>query len=411
MKEKISAAADALNAAETKKEIGGRTLGSRTKAKEETPVAEDTFVKLGEFIGDTHNFKSSLIVKPQRKRLLETEDQGEEFMTLSCKAVNYLSLVYKKEEILAMLLETYEETAEIVKDIIIKDNSILVILNKSEIVKTRKDENLLDQSLNYIERYLKENVITDELMDLTVNGTLDVYGEEFAIELGIPKFITTVLAPRLVRLVSDDNAHTVLKKWALGKHEVRNDIMAVCFIVAPSDNEVTFQKKNFVGLQATLSHEEFSNEFKGSFKEDKETKVVFKRISNVLNNVPKSSATTKYVLKGSDSSAEITCVPLVEFERARYQAPGAADSNNWFLKSLAVACNTTTQLNEGEIRRYFGELINESVVIFGVEGESKSFLLPDIYKIAQKAVLGKVDSQLKTSVRVNDSLISMTLHI
>lgn len=412
MKEKISAAADALNAAETKLE--GRTLGARTKAKEEVatkPEAEGEFVKLGEFIGDTHNFKSSINIKPSRKRLLNTEDKSEEFMTLPCRAVNYLSLVYKKEEILEMLLMVNDCVAEIVKDIIIKDDSILVILNKTELLKERKDETLLDQSLNYIERYLKENVIPEELMNLTVNGTLDTYGEEFAIELGISKFITTIIAPKLVVLDTDDTLNAVLKRWAVGKHEVRNDVMAVCFVVAPSDNKVRFQKKNFVGLQATLTHEEFVTEFGKVFKEDKSAKIVFKRISNVLNNVPKSSTTTKYILKGNDSSAEITCVPLVEFDRSRFEAPGAADSTNWFLKSLASACNTTRQLNEKEIRRYYGELINDSVIIFGVEGELKSFLLPDIYKVAQKAVLGKVDVNLKTGVRVNDSLISMTLHI
>lgn len=413
MKDKITTAAEVLNSAEeTKKEIGGRSLGSRTRTKEETVSNDGELVKLGEFIGESHNFKDSITIAPQRKRLLLTTDDSEEKVSIPCNAVNYLSLVYKKEEILAMILKISDSTLSIVKDIVIKDDSIIVILNKLELLKERKDLNLFDQSLNSITRHLKEDAIPSELMDLTVNGTLDSYGEEFALEIGIPKFIKTIIAPKLVLLVEDKDENLVLKRWALGKHEVRNEVMAVCFLISPSNNKVVFKKKNFVGLQATLPHDEFAEAFKKAFeKQDKTAKVVFKRISNVLNNIPKASSTAKYVLKGKDSSAEITCVPLIEFNRNDYEVPSAEESSDWFLKSLANACNTTRQINESEVRRCFKDLVNESVVIFGAEGEYKSFLLPDIYKVTQMAMLGHIDSSFKTSVRVNDSLISMTLHI
>lgn len=419
MKEKVnvSAAADALNETSVK-EVPSRNLGARTrKTVDPMETRPDDFVKMGEYIGKPHNYGSSITVKPSREKLLEITDDSKDYMTLSCNAVNFLSLTYDKEEILDLILNITSEVTEIVKDVILKDDSILVLLDKSAILKDRDDADLLDYSLNYIERYINLEAIPNELLDLTVMRNLKSYGEEFAIEVDYNKLIADIIAPRLIRInydltrTAEEEKRIILSRWEIGKHEVRKDELSTCFVIAPSDADVVFKKKNFVALQATLTHSEYAREFKHNFNKDSAAKVEFKKISSVLNNMSKSSVTSQYILKGSDSSAEVTNVPLVEFNRSKFELESDENSNNWFLRSLAKACNTSKNLNETSLRRYFGELINESVIIFGVEGETRTFLLPDIYKITHYTLLGRVDATLKTAIKVNDTHVSVNLHI
>lgn len=429
------------------KKFGSRTAESTTKS-------EDTFVKYGEF-GKYHNFGASIVKKETGDNLLKKSVLSEKLMFRG-GLINYISLNYNKDQIYdliqsAILKEDIE--SEILKEIYLKDDHVIMVLNKNVILKKRETTTLVDASTRNLKSYVDMDAIPESVLNLALVNQIYSFGDEFALKLSYKKIASRIIAPSIIHVMENNivkskpiNNETkeeaeqkakeaaemnfnitreikrnIMSTWTLGNIVVKNNIVAICFCMEkPSDiYNITVDRKNFVVAQFGQDLADFSQTVYEYYlrKQDADSKIMWSNIGNVLEAISKEAVQKSYILKSKDSTNSLVKIPLIKLPTSDYIRKEIPDH----LKFISQVSRITSSLNDESIKSRFSDIINSTLVTLSLEDPNFFVVLPDLYKIAHAAVLSidsndkdknnYIDPTLKTSVRTSDSSIAIVLSI
>lgn len=391
-----------INTAKEEK-AAASTSGARTKK-----ALGDAVGKVVAY-GDTEVPKlGTITLKQHVDQLLKTTDVRESMLAFPLQFMSYVNLKFNMNDVAIALKAKYP----VVKDVYAYGAKVVAELDKVDILQEPENKVLADIGKTAIERYINFDNLPAGLTALTVDRKLKYYEDKFGYVLDLRRVVANILLPELIAVdeptYNEEEKEAVVKnilsKCAISTEFTRETVEAVVEFKRVPEERVYFNTiyKDFVWTSMTMSVEAFKVLATDVIKTlDPKSTVVFKPLATVLKGADKNSAKSKALIK-----SKVTAYDSVPVIKLSSQFTTNAKGTN---KTLYSGCYLVDQIADKKlIKLVFGELINDDVILMADEVSGTMYLVPDLFKILQFAILRKTEGyqyayvpNITSAVRVN----------
>ncbi len=378
VKEAVTAAEKATSTSGVRtKKVLGEAAGKFPAYGDPTPVTQ----KMG-----------SISLKNHSEQLLKKDDVRETVMGLPLQFLPYVNIRYTMEEIKTILQEKYP----IVANVYAYGGQVMAELDKHMLLKTPEVEVIADLGKNSLDRHINFDAIPSGLTALTQDRKLKYYEDKFGFILNLRMVVANLVVPK--SLVVDDITYNEEEKHSIIMSIISKCKVATDFTKETVDAVIEFTKltedtiwfvstyKNFIWSSLNMSIEEFKFIANNAIKHiDAKSTVVFKPLANILKNADKTSAKSKALIKSKTVAYDH--VPVIRLS-SQYMT-GAKGGNRTLYSGQYL---TDRIADKRIIKLAFNELVNENVIIMADDVSGVLYLIPDLFKMLQFAMLRTVST-------------------
>lgn len=373
------------------KETAGVKVGNEPTP---TPVVKETangFVKYGEVSEDKMNIFRNITLKPTGDFLKIKED--EPTCTIPLALIKMASMRYSLEYVASQIkfkVATDNPTLmNCVADVLVtKDKQILAVLNKGFVVKPQ-ESGIFGLMLNDPSYRINLENIPDGLKALA-EGEFRVqsYGDDLVVVLD-PMKITTLLFGDVC-----DGSGDIADYVKLSNPVVQHDYFHFAVVTENVDGcvkQLSIKRDQLACARLQITHEQLQEKaymwLNSRLVSDVKDMLVFVRTADIASQ-PNGYEAINQQLAGSPN---MQTIPLLKIVDDRFKSPlDSRVSSNGLLSMLIQKSNKIDTINEAEVRKTYGDILDSKIFSYNVGASRDLAVLPNYKKLVMVALFGSV---------------------
>lgn len=357
-----------------------------------TPMVKETtngFVKYGEVSEDKMNIFKNITLKPSGDflKIQEKEPTCEIPLALIKMASIRYSLEYVASQIKFKVAADNPDLMNCVTDIVVtKDKQILAVLNKGFVVKPQ-ETGLMGLMLNDPSYRIDLNNIPDKLKTLA-EGEFRVqsYGDELVVVLD-PTKITSLLFNDVCT-----GAGELADYVKISNPVVQHDYFHFAVVTENLEGCVkvlSIQRDHLACARLQISHEQLQEQaykwLNSRLVTDVKEMLVFVRTADIASQQNGYEAINQQLA----GSPNMQTIPLLKIVSDKFKSPlDNRVAANGLLSMLIQKSNKIETINEAEVRKTYGDILDNRIFSYNVGASHDLAILPNYKKLVMVSLFG-----------------------